>query len=67
MLLTNLKHIESVSEYEKFIKENSNVMICCGRMAPCVPLYIRLWKYLRKNICMLNLPTWTLTILMPIL
>jgi thioredoxin 1 len=40
MLLTNLKHIESASEYEKFIKENSNVMICCGRMGPmCTPVY----------------------------
>ena len=40
MLLTNLKHKESASEYEKFIKENRNVMICCGRMGPmCIPVY----------------------------
>ena len=40
MLLTNLKHIESTGEYEKFIKENSNVVICIGRMGPmCIPVY----------------------------
>ena len=40
MLMTNLKHINSVDEYKKFIEENENVMICCGRMGPmCLPVY----------------------------
>lgn len=40
MLDTNLKHIESADEWQKFISENENVIICCGRMGPmCVPVY----------------------------
>jgi len=40
MLNTNLRHIESIDEHDKFIKENNNVMICCGRMGPmCIPVY----------------------------
>lgn len=40
MLQTNLKHIESADEHKKFIEENENVMICCGRMGPmCIPVY----------------------------
>ena len=40
MLMTNLKHIESAAEHKKFIEENENVMICCGRMGPmCIPVY----------------------------
>jgi thioredoxin 1 len=40
MLYTNLQHIESAAAYKKFISENENVMICCGRMGPkCVPVY----------------------------
>jgi len=40
MLETNLKHILSAVEHQKFIEENENVMICCGRMGPmCVPVY----------------------------
>ncbi len=40
MLMTNLKHIESAAEHKKFIEENENVMICCGRMGPmCLPVY----------------------------
>jgi len=40
MLMTNLKHIESADEHKKFIEENENVMICCGRMGPmCLPVY----------------------------
>jgi len=40
MLQTNLKHIQSASEHKKFIEENENVMICCGRMGPmCIPVY----------------------------
>jgi len=38
--MTNLKHIESADEHKKFIEENENVMICCGRMGPmCLPVY----------------------------
>lgn len=40
MLDTNLRHIESAEEWHKFISENENVMICCGRMGPmCIPVY----------------------------
>jgi thioredoxin 1 len=40
MLQTNLKHILSASEHRKFIEQNENVMICCGRMGPmCIPVY----------------------------
>ncbi|MDW5300534.1 MAG: thioredoxin family protein [Sedimentibacter sp.] len=40
MLNTNLKHLETASELEKIIKENENVMVCCGRMGPmCIPVY----------------------------
>lgn len=40
MLYTNLKHIESAEAHQKFISENENVMICCGRMGPmCIPVY----------------------------
>lgn len=40
MLHTNLKHILTSDEHKKFIEENENVMICCGRMGPmCIPVY----------------------------
>ena len=40
MLYTNLKHLESVTDYNKAISENENVMIICGRMGPmCIPVY----------------------------
>jgi thioredoxin 1 len=40
MLYTNLKHIESATEYAQIISENENVMIICGRMGPlCIPVY----------------------------
>jgi thioredoxin 1 len=40
MLYTNLKHIETDAEHNKIIKENENVMVCCGRMGPmCIPVY----------------------------
>jgi thioredoxin 1 len=40
ILQTNLKHIADSGEYEEALKENENVMICCGRMGPmCVPVY----------------------------
>jgi thioredoxin 1 len=40
MLYTNLKHIETAADHQKFISENENVMICCGRMGPmCIPVY----------------------------
>ncbi len=40
MLYTNLKHIETAEAHQKFINENENVMICCGRMGPmCIPVY----------------------------
>jgi thioredoxin 1 len=40
MLYTNLKHIETAAEHSTIIKENENVMICCGRMGPmCIPVF----------------------------
>jgi thioredoxin 1 len=40
MLYTNLKHLESITDYNKVISENENVMIICGRMGPmCIPVY----------------------------
>jgi thioredoxin 1 len=40
MLYTNLKHLESIADYNKAISQNENVMIVCGRMGPmCIPVY----------------------------
>jgi thioredoxin 1 len=40
MLGTNLKHLLSENDFNIAIKENENVMICCGRMGPmCLPVY----------------------------
>lgn len=40
MLSTNLKHLETDEGTQKVLKENENVMICCGRMGPmCIPVY----------------------------
>jgi thioredoxin 1 len=40
MLYTNLRHLESAADHAKFISENENVMVVCGRMGPmCIPVY----------------------------
>lgn len=40
MLHTELKHLETKEELEKLLKDNENLMICCGRMGPmCTPVY----------------------------
>ncbi len=40
LLRTGLQEIETAQELEKFISENENVMVCCGRMGPmCLPVY----------------------------
>jgi len=40
MLYTNLKHLESIADHNKAIRENENVMVICGRMGPmCIPVY----------------------------
>lgn len=40
MLQTGLQEFETAIELEKFIAENENVMVCCGRMGPmCMPVY----------------------------
>ena len=40
MLDTNLKHVESQEQADELLKNNANVMICCGRMGPmCIPVY----------------------------
>ncbi len=39
-LHTALHEFESAAELEKYINENDNVMVCCGRMGPmCIPVY----------------------------
>ena len=39
-LRTALKEIETAKELEKYLSENENVMVCCGRMGPmCLPVY----------------------------
>ena len=45
MLNTELKHLESIEATETLIKNNDNVMICCGRMGPmCIPVYAIMGK-----------------------
>ena len=40
MLQTQLKHILTENEFQDTLKNNENVMICCGRMGPmCIPVY----------------------------
>lgn len=40
MLQTNLTHITSDQDFHETLKNNENVMICCGRMGPmCIPVY----------------------------
>lgn len=40
MLQTNLKELQTEVEFNKFLEENENVMVCCGRMGPmCIPVY----------------------------
>jgi thioredoxin 1 len=40
LLRTGLHEIESAAELQKFILENENLMVCCGRMGPmCLPVY----------------------------
>jgi len=39
-LQTNLKEFATAEELQKYINENENVMVCCGRMGPmCIPVY----------------------------
>ena len=40
LLRTGLHEFETAAELQKFIDENENVMVCCGRMGPmCLPVY----------------------------
>lgn len=40
ILQTNLKHIANLDEHSEVLKNNENVMVCCGRMGPmCTPVY----------------------------
>ena len=40
LLRTGLQELETAAELQKFINENENVMVCCGRMGPmCMPVY----------------------------
>ncbi|MBN1363498.1 MAG: hypothetical protein JW976_01700 [Syntrophaceae bacterium] len=50
MLDTNLKHVESHEEIKELLKNNANVMICCGRMGPmCFPVYGIMEKLEQKH------------------
>ena len=41
MLDTKLQHLETEEDVKNVIKENENVMVCCGRMGPmCIPVYV---------------------------
>jgi thioredoxin 1 len=49
MLYTNLKHINSATEYEKILNNNENVVVVCGRMdARCVMVYRVLETFQKK-------------------
>ena len=49
MLNTNLKHLETEQDVKVVLKNNENVMICCGRMGPmCIPVY-GIMEELEKN------------------
>jgi thioredoxin 1 len=40
MLNTKLEHLTSREEIADLLKNNQNVMVCCGRMGPmCIPVY----------------------------
>ncbi len=40
ILSTNLKHLANREEHNQTLKDNENVMVCCGRMGPmCIPVY----------------------------
>ncbi|MBN2443886.1 MAG: thioredoxin [Spirochaetales bacterium] len=40
MLETKLNHLVTEDDIRTTLKENANVMICCGRMGPmCIPVY----------------------------
>lgn len=40
MLNTNLTHLTTQDDIDAALKDNENVMICCGRMGPmCIPVY----------------------------
>ena len=39
-MYTNLKHIETATDYSTIIDNNTNVMVICGRMTPsCIKVY----------------------------
>ncbi len=39
-LQTGIKEIMAATELENIIKENENVMVCCGKSGPmCIPVY----------------------------
>ncbi|HNW83763.1 MAG TPA: thioredoxin family protein [bacterium] len=40
MLQTNLKHIETVDDFDKLVKSGQKIAVVCGRMGPmCIPVY----------------------------
>lgn len=46
MLDTNLNHLETDEETQDALKNNENVVICCGRMGPmCIPVYAALSQF----------------------
>ena len=46
MLHTDLKHLETDEQTQEALKNNENVVICCGRMGPmCTPVYALLSRF----------------------
>jgi len=46
MLQTNLKHLETDEETQEALRNNENVVICCGRMGPmCIPVFAALSRF----------------------
>lgn len=46
LLQTNLDHVTSDMDFQNLLKENENVMVCCGRMGPmCLPVYDVMEKF----------------------
>ncbi len=40
MLQTNLKHIESVAQFQELVSSGKKFAVVCGRMGPmCIPVY----------------------------
>ena len=49
MLRTNLQHLERPEDITEVLKNNENVMVCCGRMGTmCVPVFVAMEKLMNQ-------------------